>query len=86
MIIDPWVGKIPWRRDGNPLQSSSLENPMDKGAWWATVRGVTRSWTRLSNQHFHFEPTSVQKDWVLDSTLPQITVQILTRSARPIRY
>ena len=30
---------------GNPLQCSYLENPMDRGAWWATVHGVTKSWT-----------------------------------------
>ena len=33
--------------DGTPLQYSCLENPMDGGAWWAAVRGVTQSWTRL---------------------------------------
>ena len=38
--IHPWVGKIPWR-SGNPLQYSSLENPTDRGSWWATVHGVT---------------------------------------------
>ena len=32
---------------GNPLQYSCLENPMDRGAWWATVYGVTKSWTWL---------------------------------------
>ena len=32
---------------GNPLQYSSLENPMDRGAWWATDHGVTKSRTRL---------------------------------------
>ena len=31
--------------NGNPLQYSCLENPMDGGAWWATVHGVTKSWT-----------------------------------------
>ena len=42
-------------RDGNPLQYSYLENPMDGGAWWATVHGVTKSRTWLS--HFtHFTP------------------------------
>ena len=46
--FDPWVGKIPWRRKGNPLQCSCLENPMDRGAWWATVHGVTKSQTRQS--------------------------------------
>ena len=34
-------------RNGNPLQCSFLENPRDGGAWWATVYGVTQSWTRL---------------------------------------
>ena len=33
----------------NPLQYSCLENPMDRGAWWATVRGVAKSWTQLSD-------------------------------------
>ena len=33
----------------NPLQYSCLENPMDGGAWWATVQGVTKSQTRLSD-------------------------------------
>ena len=35
--------------NGNPLQYSCLENPMDRGAWWATVRGVAKSGTRLSD-------------------------------------
>ena len=43
--FDPWVGKIPWRRDSYPLQYPCLENPMDRGAWQATVDGVTKSWT-----------------------------------------
>ena len=38
--------------NGNPLQYSCLENPMDGGAWYATVQGVTKSWTRLSNFTF----------------------------------
>ena len=40
--------------NGNPLQYSCLENPMDGGAWWATVHGVPRSWTRLSEFTFTF--------------------------------
>ena len=39
--------------NGNPLQCSCLESPMDRGAWWATVYGVAKSQTRLSNQHTH---------------------------------
>ena len=34
---------------GNPLQYSCLENPMDRGAWWAIVHWVTKSWTQLSD-------------------------------------
>jgi len=45
--LDPRVGKIPWRRAWQPLQYSYLENPMDRGAWQATVPGVTTSWTLL---------------------------------------
>ena len=40
--------------NGNPLQYSCLANPMDGGAWWATVHGVARSRTRLSNFTFTF--------------------------------
>ena len=45
--LDPWVRKIPWRRKWNLLHYSSLENPMDRGAWQATVRGVAKSQTQL---------------------------------------
>ena len=41
--------------NGNPLQYSCLENPMDRGTWWATVHGVTQSWTRLSDFTFTYE-------------------------------
>ena len=41
--------------NGNLLQYSCLENLMDRGAWWATVHGVAKSQTQLSNQHFHFQ-------------------------------
>ena len=40
--------------NGNPLQYSCLENPMDRGAWWATVHGVAKSQTWLSNFTFTF--------------------------------
>ena len=47
--LDPWVWKIPGEGNGNPLQYSCLENPMDRGAWQATVHGVAKGRTRLSN-------------------------------------
>ena len=43
------LGRSPGEGNGNPLQYSCLGNSMDRGAWWATVHGVTRSRTRLSN-------------------------------------
>ena len=43
----PGLGRSPGEGNDNPLQYSCLENPMEGGAWWATVHGVTRSWTQL---------------------------------------
>ena len=43
------LGRSPGEGDDNPLQYSFLENPMDRGAWWATVHGVSKSRTRLSD-------------------------------------
>ena len=45
----PGWGRSPGEGNGNPLQYSCLENPMDGGAWWATVHGVAKSQTRLSD-------------------------------------
>ena len=41
----PGLGRSPGGGNGNPLQYSGLENPIDRGAWWATVYGVAKSWT-----------------------------------------
>ncbi|MDK6450581.1 hypothetical protein, partial [Aerococcus urinae] len=41
----PGSGRSPGEGNGHPLQYSCLENPMDGGAWWATVHGVAKSWT-----------------------------------------
>ena len=45
----PGLGRSPVERNGNPLQYSCLENPMDRGAWQATIHGVAKSQTRLSD-------------------------------------
>ena len=45
----PGSRRSPGEGNGNPLQYSCLENPMDRGAWLVTVHGVTKSWTRLSS-------------------------------------
>ena len=44
----PGLGRSPGEGNGSPLQYFCLENPMDEGAWWATVHVVAKSWTRLS--------------------------------------
>ena len=49
-----WVGKIPWKGNGNPLQYSCLENPMDRGTWQATVHGVSKTQMLLNTEvHTH---------------------------------
>ena len=49
----PGSGRCPGEGNGNPLQYSCLENPMDRGAWWATVHGVSKRQTQPSDPHFH---------------------------------
>ena len=44
----PGLGRSPGGGNGNPLQYSCLKNPMDRGAWWATIHGVTKSWTQVT--------------------------------------
>ena len=46
--FNPWIWKIPWTRKWEPTPVSCLANPMDRGSWWTTVHGVTKSQTRLS--------------------------------------
>ena len=45
----PGLGRSSGRGNGNPLQYSCLENPTERGAWWATVHGLTKSWTQPSD-------------------------------------
>ena len=49
--------------NGNPLQYSCLENPMDGGAWWAAVHGVAKSRARLSDFTFTFHFHVLEKEW-----------------------
>ena len=57
----PGSGRSPGGGRGNPLQYSCLENPMDSGAWWATVHGVMKSWTRLG--------THTHRQWYMSGAL-----------------
>ena len=56
----PGSGRSPGEGNDNPLQYSCLENPMDGGTWWATVHGVTKSWTRQSDFTFTFKQNPKQ--------------------------
>ena len=57
----PGWGRSPGEGNGNPLQYSCLENPMDRGARQATVHGVAKSWTRPSDFMFTYAFLSSQK-------------------------
>ena len=66
-----WVRKIPGEGNGNPLQYSCLGNPMDRGAWQATVHGVAKRWTWLSNWA-QKEPPYCSPQWVYQATLAPV--------------
>ena len=55
--------------NGTPLQYSCLENPMDGGAWWATVHGVPKSRTRLSDFTFTF----FKEDFILNGSSQRVS-------------
>ena len=57
----PESGRSPGEGNGNPLQYSCLENSMEGGAWQATVHGVAKSWTRLSDFTFTFTFSGVHR-------------------------
>ena len=72
MLEDIFFGCIeafPQRRQCNPLQYSCLENPMDRGAWWAAVHGVTDSLTQLSNFTFTFHFHALEKEMATHSSV-----------------
>ena len=55
----PGSGRSPGRGNGNPLQCSCQENSTDRGAWWATVHGVTQNRTQLSTT----QPITISERW-----------------------
>ena len=66
--LNSWFGG---KCEGNgiPLQYSCLENPMDGGAWWAAVHGVTEGRTRLSNFTFTFHFPALEKEMATHSSV-----------------
>ena len=55
--------------NGNPLQNSCLETPMDGGAWWAAVHRVAEGWTRLSDFTFTFHFHALEKERATHSSV-----------------
>ena len=65
----PGLGRSPGEGNGNPLQYSCLENSMDRGAWRATVYGVAKSQTQLSDLTFTFHFHALEKDMATHSSV-----------------
>ena len=64
-----WVAYRFGEGNGTPLQYSCLENPMDGGAWWAAVHGVTKSQTQLSAFTFTFQFHALEKEMATHSSV-----------------
>ena len=69
MQDDSLPAKLPGEGNGNRLQYSCLKNPMDGGAWWATVHGFTKGWTRLSDFTFTFHFHALEKEMATHSNV-----------------
>ena len=69
----PGSGRSPGEGNGTPLQYSCLENPMDRGAWWATVHGVAKSQTRLRDLTF-ISLSNSMKSHILPEVILYFTV------------
>ena len=89
----PRLGRSPGEEHGNPLQYFCLENPMDRGAWRATVRGVTKSWTQLKqlNTHRHTHTRMVTHTHTHTERLAQLgiareTFHTFSCSEKPLVY
>ena len=63
--------------NGTPLQYSCLKNPMDGGAWWATVPGVSKSPTRLSDFTFTFHFHALEKEMATSSRQEHLHSSVL---------
>ena len=79
----PGLGRSPGGGHGNPLQSSCLENPKDRGAWWATARGVIKSqiWLKLLSTSV-WQCTSFTKTAIFFSRGTRISAITLYKTGR----
>ena len=96
----PGLGRSAGGGNGNPLQYCCLENSADRGAWWASVNGVTKGWTQLSRvqqEHIDGHRLMGEANWGVilspcgqtscgNSRLqsPRAKVQYLTVAGRPL--
>ena len=76
--ITGW-GRSPGGSHENPLQYSYLENPMDRGAWWATDHSVSKTWTRLKRVSTHYNVIDkYNRLWTGTSNRRKMSIKILT--------
>ena len=68
IILVP-ISQRPGEGNGTPFQYSCLENPIDRGAWWAAVHGVPKSQTRLSDFTFTFHFHTLEKEMATHSSV-----------------
>ena len=82
----PWVGKILWRRArGNLIPYSCLENPMDRGAWWAMAQRVTESPTQLKWPSMHTKKILIK--WQQNEKQNIIDIEVVShRSEKTAEY
>ena len=78
--ISWWCSGVIGEDNGTPLQYSCLENPMDGGAWWAAVHGVTKSRTRLRDFTFIFHFQALEKEM---ATHPSVLAWRIPRRGEP---
>ena len=71
----PGSGRSPRGGHGNPLQYSCLENPTDRGAWWATVHKVSKSWTQLKR-------LSMQAEVLFEELFERSSLSYLVRTCQ----
>ena len=91
----PGCGRSPGGGNGNPLQYFCLENPMDGETWWATVHGVAKSWTQLSDFTFFYSFSIFlvlqlfmlsSEDWKERTIIPGLERSPRRRHDNPLQY
>ena len=80
------LGRSPGGGNGNPLQFSCLENPMDRGARWAIVHGVTKSWTRLNDCTHTHTHTQTPKQCSVDISQVGEHIRVLRQWPPPVPW